>query len=308
MLPLYQPSAGQLWSSASQLCSVLPLASSSALPEIAIQSLLGWARNLSLNSRQGINTGVPLRTSVNQPSAPMADSAGRTLPFGLRLDKWRVPKRHQFHAQISCGSAVFKTSDSALVCRQLCEPPTLGSGAGCGTPVDQDRTSVEVATHVLVQSAEADLPVDCREVVTADAQALAPCPARRHSSVLASLTATHKLKGAADKLRGRLRSQRIPMDPSAKRANAVRVQADRDFCLDKMLACMQQPGHLFSQGFQEVDARTLAIFCQPVKVSKGDAFVEVCRPVSRLRLSPLFFLLSSSVCVGGLQRTRSAVH
>ena len=226
----------------------------------------------------------------------MADSQGKTLPFGLRLDKWRVPKRHQIHAPISCGSAVFKTSDAARVCRQRCEPPTQGSGAGCGTPVHQDRTDVEVATQVLVQRSEAGLPVDCREVETADAQALAPCPARRHSSVLASLTAAHKLKGAAEKLRGRLRSPRIPMDPSAKRANAVRVRTDREFCLDKMLACMQQPGHLFSQGFQEVDARTLAIFCQPVKVSKDDAFVEVCRPVALLSRD-CASLLFSPMCV-----------
>jgi hypothetical protein len=92
MLPLYSPSAGQLWSSAAQLCPVLPLASppplhwprclqsrrrlKSAEPEEDKERRRHvWREICPQNSRQG--TGMPLRRSSTSHLLPWRTARGR---------------------------------------------------------------------------------------------------------------------------------------------------------------------------------------------------------------------------------------
>ena len=178
------------------------------------------------------------------------------LPFGLRLDKWRVVPQQpavphggaflRVRASTDIGSAV------VLGETKSCLPVEPGSAA---------EKKAELGKSTLkspIRSSTPGSPV-VKRTSTPDQRS----PSRR-LSLVRTLTMATKLKGMA----GRARSA-SEIAPKTKKE-----RTDTEWIIEEMVKLRDVPGNLFANGFNEIDARVMGLVCTHLRVPAGATFAD----------------------------------
>ena len=215
----------------------------------------------------------------------------RPLPFGLRLDKWRAARQGLPNTQVSIFKETVEHNKDSFAgnfaCRELgsadwrTQDDTLNGqlfeAAPDARPVMNIVSSDSLAPQrpTPIQTSEASSVASPLSSIPSPRKSM-PSPTKKPASVLMTMMATNKLKGAVKKMK--------VVASLASAAKEASSKIDRAYCQDKLIEFLNYPGSLMAHGFSETDAKTLAIFSQTVRLSRGDVLVEAGAPCEHMMM------------------------
>jgi CRP-like cAMP-binding protein len=187
----------------------------------------------------------------------------RPLPFGLRLDKWRVVPQQPAVPHEGAFLRVRASTDIAVCAGSQAQPVQLAGETTSCLPVEPGSAAekeAELGRPTLKSPIRTSTPGSPVVKRTSTPET----PAVRKSSLVRTLAMAAKMKGIA----GRARS-------ASENAPKIRKERrDTTWVIEEMVKLRDVPGNLLANGFNEMDARVMGLVCTHLRVPEGETFAE----------------------------------
>jgi len=190
----------------------------------------------------------------------------RPLPFGLRLDKWRVVPQQpavphggaflRVRASTDIGSAVCAVPQSQPV-QLVGEATSSCLSVEPGSAAEKEAELGKLTLKSPIRTSTPGSPVVKRTSTP-------ETPAVRKNSLVRTLAMAAKMKGIA----GRIRSA------SENAPKIKKERRDTIWVIEEMVKLRDVPSNLFANGFNEIDARVMGLVCTHLRVPEGETFAE----------------------------------
>jgi len=202
------------------------------------------------------------------------------LPFGIRLDKWRIEPKEPAHAPMvssarrpaRAGLTAYKTQPQVETRLPYTisddghrDPLALGAGPWPFSPPSAATSLFKQLTLIVLDDRRPPEPSNGAEVAIPSATKLP----QKKQAVLGLLTVS-KLKGMR------------------KRADAPaahkKTKGDTEWVKDRFIELLTIPDNLLAHGFTEIDAKTLGLYSLHLRIEKGDVFATPGTPCQHVAM------------------------